>query len=518
MRVTYECRLRLADEPDRRRARALARRWVGAAYGGWPADAGAGPEATADGAASLWRPAPDARVQWRRFTDPPGRHDAFELTWSRAEHAGRRVQRRTTVRVIGSGPIGEVQVTEALEAEDGRLLPLDAAPGRRPDLIADFVTQLRCVDGGRRLSAGPVAVGVEHADETDAFLRADRCLPVVLVAGSSSGEVRADAARFADELVGLAHTFVVAAPAGQRALAERIGVEWMPEPGGVRLFWPGWRAADPLERHPHWRADDCAGPSGPRPRVAEALTHLVVGAATLWTDAHPLLERLRRAAARAETAGRREALAELRRKMAEDQAVAEELIGEYQRELSRADQRVYELEEALEAAQERTERADAARRDAEERLIALLAEPGRSLRVLDVLKEVAGRARHLRILDRVLDQAPGLHFGHPERLRDALLTLDRVAAERAAGTLNGSFADACLRRGLNWAGAVSETAQQKFAGSYTVTEPGRSYQLGPHLRLNDADGPFRVYCAFDGPVVVVGHVGRHLPDKSSPHG
>ncbi len=517
MRVTYECRLRLADEPDRRRARALARRWVGAAYGGWPADAEAGPDGALDAGGSLWRPAPGARVQWRRFTDPSGRHDAFELTWSRAEQAVRRVRRRTTVRVIGSGPTGEVQVTEALEAEDGRLLPLDAAPARRPGLVMDFVTQLRCVDGGRRLSARPVGIGVEQADETDAFLRADRCLPVLLVTGTPSGEVRADAARFADDLVGLAHTFVAAADA-QRALAERIGPEWMPEPGGVRLFWPGWRAADPLERHPQWRADDCAGPSGPRPRVAEALTHLVVGAATLWTDAHPLLERLRRAAARAETASRREALAELRRKLEEDQAVAEELIGEYQQELTRADQRVYELEEALEAAQEKLERAEATRREAEERLITLLAEPGRSLRVLDVVREVAGRARHLRFLDRVFEQAPGVSFAYPERLRDALLILDEVAAERAAGTLHGSFADACGRRGLNWAGAVSETAQQKFAGSYTVTERGRTYQLGPHLRLNDADGPFRVYCAFDGPTLVVGHVGRHLPDKSSPHG
>lgn len=510
MRITYECRLRLADPDDRARARAITKHGVGARYGGWPEHA---PE--------QWQPAPATRVRWRQLSDRDGTREAFELVWGRAERTERQdrpLWRSTSVRVIGSGPHSEVQVTETLEATDGRLLPVVGARTRRPDLVADLVAHLRCVDGSRRLTGRPVGLDAGVADEIDAFLRADRCLPVLLVTGDAAGTVRADAARFADDLVGLAHIFVAADPEARDALGARIGPEWMPDPGGMRLFWPGWRSRDPLERHPHWRAEDCAGPDGPRPRVAAGLTRLVVGAATLWTDAHPLLARLSRSAAAAETRSRRQALDDLRRAMEENQAVADELIGEYQRELSLADQRIYELEQALEAERERAGRAEAARADAEERLVAMLADPDRAPALVGVLNEVAARARSLRFLKRARDGAAALSMANPQRLRDALLLLDEVATARAEGRLHTSFADACHRRGLDWAGGVSDTAQQKYAESYTVAENGRTYRLGPHLRLGDADGPVRVYCAFDGPLVVVGHVGRHLPDKSSPHG
>jgi len=510
MRITYECRLRLADPDDRVRARAITKHRVGGHYGGWPEHA---PE--------HWQPVPGARVRWRQLSDPHGTEEAFELVWGRPERSegrDRPLWRTTSVRVIGSGPHSEVQVTETLEATDGRLLPVTGTRARRPDLVADLVAHLRCVDGNRRLTGRPVELDAEAADEIEAFLLADRCLPVLLVTGDAAGAVRADAERFADELVGLAHTFVAAAPETQDALGTRLGPEWMPDPGGLRLFWPGWRSRDPLERHPQWRAEDCAGPDGPRPRVAEGLTHLVVGAATLWTDAHPLLARLSRSAAAAETRSRRQALDDLRRAMEENQAVADELIGEYQRELSLADQRIYELEQALEAERERAGRAEASRAEAEQRLVAMLADPDRAPALVGVLNEVAARARALRFLQRALDGAAAMSMANPERLRDALLLVDEVATARADGRLQTSFAEACRRRGLDWAGGVSDTAQQKYAESYTVAENGHTYRLGPHLRLGDPDGPVRVYCTFDGPVVVVGHIGRHLPDKSSPHG
>ena len=94
--------------------------------------------------------------------------------------------------------------------------------------------------------------------------------------------------------------------------------------------------------------------------------------------------------------------------------------------------------------------------------------------------------------------------------------LDAVAADWAAGALRVDFGTACRDRGLDWVRDVSITAKQKFAEDYQRSYRGRPIMLGPHLR-RDGRQLVRVYCFLDEVErrVVVGHVGRHLRDRTT---
>ena len=162
--------------------------------------------------------------------------------------------------------------------------------------------------------------------------------------------------RFVADLVALAHVVVLDGAAAVAALDAELGSGRGAPPGGVRLLWPSWRSSDPPQHHPSWRAEEVAGPDGPRPRVAEILADLVVGAATLRVEGDPLVDRLARSQDTFEQQERRVELESLRSAVAGDRAAAEELISEYQSELSRSDEQVYQLEQSLERERELRQR------------------------------------------------------------------------------------------------------------------------------------------------------------------
>lgn len=65
---------------------------------------------------------------------------------------------------------------------------------------------------------------------------------------------------------------------------------------------------------------------------------------------------------------------------------------------------------------------------------------------------------------------------------------------------------------------ISDTAKQKYRAAYErVDDQGRSVLLGPHLVLGNKSTVLRVYFHIDTERCrfVIGHVGSHLPDKSS---
>ena len=180
------------------------------------------------------------------------------------------------------------------------------------------------------MTANPHSVNAAQAANLDAFVRGDRRLPVVLVAPDVHGAVLADVARFADDLVALAHVVVLDGQSAVAALDAELGAGRGAPPGGVRLLWPSWRSSDPPGHHPAWRAEEVAGPDGPRPRVAEILSDLVLGAATLRVEGDPLVERLARSQDTVDLQERRIELESLRTAVLDDRAAAEELITEYQ--------------------------------------------------------------------------------------------------------------------------------------------------------------------------------------------
>jgi hypothetical protein len=298
------------------------------------------------------------------------------------------------------------------------------------------------------------------------------------------------------------------------AVAAELGASRSAPVGGVRLLWPTWRSSDPPTRHPAWRAEEVAGPDGPRPRVADALVGLVLGASTLRLERDPLVERLARTAGVSARARRRVDLQELRRAVEDDRAAAEELLVEYQTELTQADERTFQLEEALEQEHERRVRAE----DAFLR-VATAGGPGpvpdvRSL--ADAVRLAKATMPNLVVLPEAERSARDWQYDRADLVWADLRRLDLVAADWAAGALRQDFAAACRERGLDWVRDVSDTAKRKHGPDYTRTYRGQPILLGPHLRRGGRQ-ILRVYCYLDVArrVVVVGHVGGHLGDTTT---
>jgi hypothetical protein len=512
MRRIYTCLLELADASSAapRVARALTKRWVGRAYGGWP-----------EHAPRRWQPEPGVTVRWRLLDHPQRVDEAFELVWTRPHAQDPTLWRRATVQITTTGSAGRVLILEQLESADPKVRAAPAQRVQRPPLVPELVREVACVDGGWDVTANPHRVNAAQAANLDAFVRGDRRLPVVLVAPDVHGALLADVARFADDLVAVAHVVVLDGKSAVGALDAELGGGRGAPPGGVRLLWPSWRSSDAPGHHPAWRAEEVAGPEGPRPRVAEILSDLVLGAATLRVEGDPLVERLARNQDTVDLQERRVELESLRTAVLDDRAAAEELIAEYQAELSRADEQVYALEADLERERELRMRF-------EQGYLTLATgggDPGIASAASAVptngnLGEVVRRAKstrpHLVILPEAERSAAEWRFDRVDLVELDLARLDSVAAEWASGALRVDFGAACRNQGLDWVRDVSASAKQKYAEDYRRSYKGRPIMLGPHFR-RDGRQLVRVYCFLDEDErrVVVGHVGRHLRDRTT---
>jgi hypothetical protein len=252
--------------------------------------------------------------------------------------------------------------------------------------------------------------------------------------------------------------------------------------------------------------------------VAATLADLVVGAATLRVEGDPLVERLAR---NQETIGlqeRRGELEQLRTAVKEDRAAAEELIAEYQTELSRADEQVYALEADLERERELRTRFEHGYLTLATGGAELPAQPsaGGNGNLGDVVRRAKETRSHLVILPEAERSAAEWRFDRADLVELDLARLDTVAASWAAGALRGDFSAACRDLGLDWVRDVSLSAKQKYADDYRRSYKGRPIMLGPHFR-RDGRQLVRVYCYLDEESrrVVVGHVGRHLRDRTT---
>jgi hypothetical protein len=258
-----------------------------------------------------------------------------------------------------------------------------------------------------------------------------------------------------------------------------------------------------------------AGPDGPRPRVLEALRAAVVDAATLRIDDDAFVARLARADSAQELALRRAELARRQQAALDDRAAAHELVDEYQRELTIADDEVFRLEAALEREHELRLRAEHAYLHLATRDGDATADP--ELRTLgDVVRMAKVRLDHLVFLPEAERSARAWAYDRADLAWADLVRLDSVAADWAADRLPADFALEARARGLDWARDVSEPARQKFPTDYQRRYDGRIVELGPHIRRTGRQ-LLRIYCYLDPArrVVVVGHVGGHLGDSTA---
>jgi hypothetical protein len=149
------------------------------------------------------------------------------------------------------------------------------------------------------------------------------------------------------------------------------------------------------------------------------------------------------------------------------------------------------------------------------------AEPGD---VLGAVKIAEGFLTHLVFAPRAFESAADSPFARPALILENLERLDELAARYLEGDMGEKVSDLAFRLGLNWRGGISERTRTRYGKEYSFTYMGRTFELGPHVRIGSGQGAgaiARIYLALhpgDAELprsVIVGHVGRHLPDSTT---
>jgi hypothetical protein len=144
--------------------------------------------------------------------------------------------------------------------------------------------------------------------------------------------------------------------------------------------------------------------------------------------------------------------------------------------------------------------------------------------VLEAVEQAAARCPHLVFAPRAYESARDSPFSRPQLILENLLRLDELAARYLEGDLGERLSDLAFRLRLNWRGGISERTRTRYGKDYEFALDGRTHELGPHVRIGSGQGAgaiARIYlCLHPGDgqrerAVIVGHVGRHLPDSTT---
>ena len=138
---------------------------------------------------------------------------------------------------------------------------------------------------------------------------------------------------------------------------------------------------------------------------------------------------------------------------------------------------------------------------------------------LEALQRVAETVRHVVIHKQAFRAAADSPFRRPAEVIEAIELVDEIAGLYASNALPSGFTGAFRGRPFNYADDISDTAKNAHSSYYEIEVDGVTRMMGPHLRRGD-DHPetgLRIYWWVDAANrrLVVGHVGRHLPDKGS---
>jgi predicted nucleic acid-binding Zn-ribbon protein len=144
--------------------------------------------------------------------------------------------------------------------------------------------------------------------------------------------------------------------------------------------------------------------------------------------------------------------------------------------------------------------------------------------VLEAVQTAAAQLPHLVFAPRAYESAADSPFARPGLILENLWRLDELAARYLEGDIGEKVSDLAFRLGLNWRGGISERTRTRYGKEYAFTFDGRTFELGPHVRIGSGQGAgaiARIYLVLhpgDAELprsVIVGHVGRHLPDSTT---
>jgi hypothetical protein len=466
----------------------------------------------------------------------------WQARWRRA-HERVRDGRFEFRAVVGArGPERHLGLEVSVVRPGAPLAPTSSLGFRAPELAALLLDAHRVADAAWPLRTHALELRDRaDAEELAQFLYSkERQRPVVHCSARRRGP-SVDAHRLARELAGLAHVTYAnddgrVDDALKAQLPGRLGA-WG---GAVRVYYPG--LAKDVE-HRYISAEE-VGRHGEGPIRGRLLRDLAQLACATMAEPDAVADVRRALAAHVQspTPEGQEPADESTNREPDGQLA--ELLDEHERTL-RELEHAREKNERLRGELEQTQRLS----EQQARQIAELShnvashagpdtngasngngdQPDRNgttpRTAVEAVKVAMRDAKHLVYAPRAVESAKDCPYQRPEQILDALRRLDQLAQ----GYLNpngiGCGLDERARQlGLRWRGGLQDGLIARYPNHYTITYRDRRWTLGPHVALGGGDGGdrlARIYLvAHPGDqqsdrALIVGHVGRHLPDNTT---
>jgi hypothetical protein len=445
--------------------------------------------------------------------DLDGGGAGWTCTWSFPDEASAALRWLTRIAVARHDATVIVTVRIGVE-QDARVFQIQ--PTRftflAPAIVRTLLREYGCVDAGVRVEPAFRALAAADVDRlADFLLSPERRLPVLVVTRPQDTARAIDAGELARQLAGLAHVEVLTTHLASIALSERIGRGLSVWGGSVRLYWPGFTLDDDGRRHRYWT----------RTRLDEID---LVDTARSWLGAVSTASVPENPAVTA-------ARSRIRGQVAENDLPGwvEELLDQTDSELADARAENRRLEAALSVKEQELEDAlDELGRVRQQ--FATYSAAGRgpeaseevdldALSVLEAFELAVQRSgEHVLYLDSARDGVLDFQsYESPRRLYEALVAVDSAAEAWQNGGLGPGFGAFFHEYGYEYAQKNPAARARPTRAHYRRNYGGGTVSMEPHLKVDRSTSPdqcLRVYWFQDdtAKVLVVGHVGRHLPD------
>lgn len=443
----------------------------------------------------------------------------WTCSWRRTDDVDPTLLWRVLLAVGSSAEeVGLVRVSIRIALEragDAFRLSPDRYTFGSPTIVRTLLREHRMLDGGVRVEprfrerrAGDVS------DLVDLLLSAQRRLPVLVLTRHPTAGPLVDASDLARQLAGLAHVEVLSTHLAALALTDDIGKQFSVWGGAARLYWPGFTPDGDPRQYRLWSASRLLSQTDFVVRTRNWLG----AAAAAAVPEHP--------AVKAAKANRRHQLA----KTDELPQWVLDYVAETDSELDEAKKEIAELREALNSSQQ-------AEQDANDELVEVREqfhivqstardEPQEAhpvdfdaLSVMDAFNLARGEAgEHVTYLDAAGDSIQRFTtYESPRRLYEALSAVTEAAVAWQEGTLNNGFSAYFTERGYGYSRRTPAAHARRTKVQYQRTYDGATVTMEQHLKVDQASSPdqcLRVYWYTDDQQkrLVIGHVGRHLPD------
>ncbi|MFD8177978.1 hypothetical protein [Streptomyces sp. NPDC059709] len=343
-----------------------------------------------------------------------------------------------------------------------------------------------------------------------------RALPVVVVTNyPSTGRPLVDAQKLSRELAGLAHVAHLSTHLAARNLTDEVGAQLSAWQGAVRLYWPKFAKDSKPYDHKYWPPHRMPDEGGTF--LIDELRRWLGSVSAASVPENPVYGWVR--AARWQALQKADDLPDWAKEYVRLQDQELKNIRRKYDEVSKKLATALTKAEALQAQFDAVSQAGGKLADADELPTELAGADVSDLTV----REAFQRAKE-EIGDDVIflpsTEASVKKFSaykDPSKLYRALLDVATAGRGWADDTLGKPFGEFFKERGYRYSARHPAAHNRRHRNHYEVRYNGQTVLMEAHLKVDEATSPdqcLRIYWYVDktDKVLVVGHVGRHLPD------